>query len=263
MTRIEKRFAQLKSEGRKAFIPYITAGDPTLEQTGQLILALDRAGADVIELGLPFSDPIADGPVIQRATERGLKAGVTLSKVLDLAKKIREKSEVPLVLFSYYNPLLNHGLEKLAKDAATAGFDGVLASDLTVEESGAFVQAMHSAGLNTIFLVAPTSSPQRMKNIAETSTGFLYAVSRTGVTGEQQQLAGDLTDFLRALRRCTQLPIAVGFGISRPEHVKAVWEEADGAIVGSSIVKEVEQHIGKPDMAEKVAAFAAWLKGAR
>ena len=261
MTRIEKRFAQLKSEGRKAFIPYITAGDPTLELTEQLVLALDKAGADVVELGVPFSDPIADGPVIQRATERGLKAGVTLSKVLDLARSIRRKSEVPLLLFSYYNPLLNHGLEKLAKDAAEAGFDGILASDLTVEESGAFVRAMQSAGLNTVFLVAPTSSPDRMKKIAEASTGFLYAVSRTGVTGEQQQLAGDLKDFLRALRRCTKLPIAVGFGISHPEHVKAVWEEADGAVVGSSIVKEVEQHTGKPDMVEKVAAFAGWLKG--
>jgi tryptophan synthase alpha chain len=263
MTRIEKKFAQLKSEGRKAFIPYITAGDPTLEITEHLVVALDKAGADVVELGVPFSDPIADGPVIQRATERGLKAGVTLNKVLDLARKIRQKSEVPLVLFSYYNPLLNHGLDKLAKDASAAGFDGVLASDLTVEESGAFVRAMHTAGLNTVFLVAPTSSPRRMSKIAEASTGFLYAVSRTGVTGEQQQLAGDLRDFLRALRRCTESPIAVGFGISRPEHVKAVWEEADGAIVGSSIVKEVEQHIGKPDLVEKVAAFAAWLKGSQ
>jgi tryptophan synthase alpha chain len=214
-------------------------------------------------LGVPFSDPIADGPVIQRATERGLKAGVTLNKVLDLARNIRKKSEVPLLLFSYYNPLLNHGLEKLGHDAAAAGFDGVLASDLTVEESGEFVGAMHRAGLNTVFLVAPTSSPERMKKIAEASTGFLYAVSRTGVTGEQQQLAGDLKDFLRAVRCCTKLPIVVGFGISQPEHVRAVWEEADGAIVGSSIVKEVEKHIGKADLVEKVAAFAAWLKGAQ
>jgi tryptophan synthase alpha chain len=263
MTRIERKFVQLKSEGRKAFIPYITAGDPSLELTEQLVVALDKVGADVIELGVPFSDPIADGPVIQRATERGLKTGVTLNKVLDLARNIRKKSEVPLLLFSYYNPLLNHGLEKLGHDAAAAGFDGVLASDLTVEESGEFVQAMHRAGLNTVFLVAPTSSPERMKKIAEASTGFLYAVSRTGVTGEQQQLAGDLKDFLRAVRRCTKLPIVVGFGISQPEHVKAVWEEADGAAVGSSIVKEVEKHIGKADLVEKVAAFAAWLKGAQ
>src|SRR5438093_3186677 len=254
MTRIEKRFAQLKSEGRKAFIPYITAGDPTLEQTGQLVLALDRAGADVIELGVPFSDPIADGPVIQRATERGLKAGVTLSKVLDLGTKIRQKSEVPLVLFSYYNPLLNHGIEKLARDAAAAGFDGVLASDLTVEESGAFVRAMHSAGLNTVFLVAPTSSPKRMKKIAAASTGFLYAVSRTGVTGEQQQLAPELKHFLETLHVYSRVPIAVGFGISHPEHVRAVWQEAEGAVVGSSIVKALEDNMGRPDVVERVAA---------
>lgn len=263
MTRIEKRFAQLKSEGRKAFIPYLTAGDPSLQVTEQLILALEKAGADVIELGVPFSDPIADGPVIQRATERGLRSGVTLHKVLELGRNVRKKSEIPLVLFSYYNPLLNHGLEKLSKDAAGAGFDGVLASDLTVEESGAFVRAMQTAGLNTVFLVAPTSSPERLKKIAATSTGFLYAVSRTGVTGEQQELAGDLKQFLRALRGYTKLPIAVGFGISRPEHIRAVWQEADGAIVGSSIVKEVEQNIGRPDLVEKVAAFASWLKGSQ
>src|ERR1051325_3172560 len=178
MTRIEKTFAELKTAGRKAFIPYITTGDPSIETTLQLVFALEKAGADLIELGVPFSDPIADGPVIQRATERALHNGVTLQKVLDLGKRIRKESEVPLVLFSYYNPLLNHGLEKLAKDAATAGFDGVLASDLTVEESGAFFRAMHTAGLNTVFLVAPTSSPQRMSKIAEVSTGFLYAVSR-------------------------------------------------------------------------------------
>jgi tryptophan synthase alpha chain len=261
MTRIEKRFAQLKSEGRKAFIPYLTAGDPTLQITEQLVLAMDKAGADVIELGVPFSDPIADGPVIQRATERGLLHGVSLNKVLELGRNIRRKSEIPLVLFSYYNPLLNHGLEKLAKDAAAAGFDGVLASDLTVEESGAFVEAIRGAGLNTIFLAAPTSSPERMKKIAAASTGFLYAVSRTGVTGEQRELAGDLKQFLQSLRGFTKLPIAVGFGISRPEHVRAVWQEADGAIVGSSIVKEVEQNIGKPDLVEKVAAFASWLRG--
>jgi len=263
MTRIEKRFAQLKSEGRKAFIPYLTAGDPTLQATEDLVLALEKAGADIIELGVPFSDPIADGPVIQRATERGLRNGVTLSKVLDLGRSIRRHSEIPLVLFSYYNPLLNRGLEKLAKDAAAAGFDGVLASDLTVEESGAFVRAMRGADLNTIFLAAPTSSPERMKKIAAASTGFLYAVSRTGVTGEQQELADDLKQFLETLRGCTMLPIAVGFGISRPEHVRAVWQEADGAVVGSSIVKEVEQNIGRPDLAERVAAFAKWLKGSQ
>ncbi len=257
MTRIEKKFG----EGRKAFIPYLTAGDPSLDVTLELVLALEKAGADIIELGVPFSDPIADGPVIQRATERALASGVTLHKVLRLGENIRKKSEIPLVLFSYFNPLLNHGLEKLAAGAADAGFDGVLASDLTVEESGPFVRAMRGAGLNTVFLVAPTSSPARMKKIADASNGFLYAVSRTGVTGERQELTGGLKEFLRALRQHTRFPIAVGFGISRPEHVQAVWQEADGAIVGSSLVKEVERHIGQPDLIERVAAFAAWLKG--
>jgi len=263
VTRIEKTFAQLKSKERKGFIPYITAGDPSLDITLQLVLALEEAGADVIELGVPFSDPIADGPVIQRATERALHNGVTLHKVLQLGENIRSKSEIPLVLFSYFNPLLNYGLEKLAADAVKKGFDGVLASDLTVEESEPYVRSMRAAGLNTVFLAAPTSSPERLKKIARTSNGFLYAVSRTGVTGEQQELAGDLKAFLQTLRSHTDSPIAVGFGISRPEHVRAVWQEADAAVVGSSIVKEIEQHIGKPDLVDSVAAFAGWLKGSQ
>ena len=261
MTRIEKKFAELQSEGRKGFIPYVTAGDPTLDATLKLVPALEKAGADIVELGVPFSDPIADGPVIQRATERALHNGVTLRDVLRLAGEIRKKSDVPLVLFSYFNPLLNYGLEKLAADAIGAGFDGVLASDLTVEESDKFVRVMRNAGLNTVFLVAPTSSPKRMKKIAKASNGFLYAVSRTGVTGEQNELEQDLKQFLQALRSHTNSPIAVGFGISRPEHVHAVWQQADAAIVGSSIVKEIELHSGKPDFVESVTRFVEWLKG--
>jgi tryptophan synthase alpha chain len=261
MTRIENKFTQLKSAGQKGFIPFITAGDPDLDVTFDLILALEQSGADVIELGVPFSDPIADGPVIQRATDRALANGVTLKKAIQLGARIRARSAVPLLLFSYFNPLLNYGLERLAHDAADAGFDGVLASDLTVEESDSFVRTMRTGGLNTVFLVAPTSSPERMKTIAQTSNGFLYAVSRTGVTGEQQDLASDLKQFLQTLRSHTALPIAVGFGISRPEHVRAVWQEADAAVVGSSIVKEIEKHIGKADLVESVAAFARWLKG--
>jgi tryptophan synthase alpha chain len=261
MTRIEKHFAQLLSEDRKGFIPYLTAGDPSLDLTLQLVLALEKSGADIIELGVPFSDPIADGPVIQRATERALRNGVTLRKVLELGARIRKQSEIPLVLFSYFNPLLNYGLPKLATDAVKAGFDGVLASDLTVEESATFVETMRAAGLNTIFLAAPTSSPQRIRRITQASNGFLYAVSRTGVTGEQQDLASDLKQFLKTLRSHTTSPIAVGFGISHPDHVRAVYQEADAAIVGSSIVKAIEEQTGKSDMVEKVAAFARWLKG--
>jgi tryptophan synthase alpha chain len=261
MTRIEKRFSILQREGRKGFIPYITAGDPSLDITRDLILALDKAGSDVIELGVPFSDPIADGPVIQRATERALKNGVNLHQVLQLGRDIRKTADVPLVLFSYFNPLLSYGLDKLAQDAAAAGFDGILATDLSVEEADPFLHAMGAAALNTVFLVAPTSSPGRMKSIAATSTGFLYAVSRTGVTGEQQELAADMKTFVQTLRGHTRLPIAVGFGISTPEQVRAVWREADAAVVGSSIVHEIEKNIGRTDLVERVAALASWLKG--
>ena len=260
MTRIDKKFQELRASGRKAFIPFITAGDPDLKTTADLILALDRAGADIIELGVPFSDPIADGPVIQRATERALATRTTLKDILRLGADIRRKSEVPLLIMSYYNPLLHYGLDKLAHDAAAAGYDGILASDLTVEESGPFIESMKSAGLNTVFMVAPTSSPERIRKIAETSTGFLYAVSRTGVTGERQELSTDLRDFLKTLRSHTQVPIAVGFGISRPEHVQAVWQEADGAVVGSALVREIEEHAGT-GVADRVAVFTRWLKG--
>ena len=261
MTRIEKKFQELKSAKRKAFIPYITAGDPNLKTTAELILALDKAGADVIELGVPFSDPIADGPVIQRATERALISGASLGDILQMVAEVRKKSQIPLLLFSYYNPLFRYGLDSVARDAAAAGLDGILATDLTVEESGAFVDSVRKAGLNTVFLVAPTSSPERIRKIASMSTGFLYAVSRTGVTGEQQELSADLRDFLKTLRTHTDVPIAVGFGISQPEHVKAVWQEADGAVVGSAVVRAIEENAGFSDVADRVARFTLWLRG--
>jgi tryptophan synthase alpha chain len=261
MTRIEQKFQDLRQANRKAFIPYITAGDPDLATTRELILALDRAGADIIELGVPFSDPIADGPVIQRATERALASGTTLKDILRLGKEVREKSQVPLLIMSYYNPLLRYGLEKMAADLKASGYDGVLATDLTVEESDRFVGIMSAAGLNTVFLVAPTSSPERIRKIAATSTGFLYAVSRTGVTGERQELSSELSGFLQELRRHTDVPIAVGFGISRPEHVRAVWREADAAVVGSAMVRVVEENSGRKDVADEIARFTLWLRG--
>jgi len=259
MTRIEEAFAKRAKTARKVFIPYITAGDPTLDTTRELVFALEAAGADIIELGVPFSDPIADGPVIQRGTERALAHRVGLRHVLKLSEEIRKHSQIPLLLFSYYNPLFNYGLERLAKDCAASGIDGILATDLTVEESEAFVSIMRRSGLNTVFLVAPTSSPERMKKIAQASTGFLYAVSRTGVTGERQELDTELNDFLHRLRQFTSIPIAVGFGISRPEHVRAVWQQAEGTVVGSALVREVERHLGKSDLAEQVGKFAKWL----
>lgn len=261
MTRIEDRFAQLRQEGRKAFIAYITAGDPNLATTLQTVLALARAGVDIIELGVPFSDPIADGPVIQRATERALSSGTRLADVLMLAGDIRKESQVPLVLFSYYNLLLNHGLDRLARDARDSGFDGVLASDLPIEESKDYCSVIQGQGLNTIFLVAPTSSEERVARIAKASTGFLYAVSRTGVTGERSELDPELRQFLAKLRRHATVPIAVGFGISRPEHVSAVWEVADGAIVGSAIVNEMEKHLNDAHVADHIERYVRALRG--
>jgi tryptophan synthase alpha chain len=261
MTRIDKRFAQLKSENRRGLVAYLTAGYPSLEETRDLVWTVEKHGADVIELGVPFSDPIADGPVIQRATEHALARGVTLQNVLDLGAEIRRKSDIPLLLFSYFNPLLNRGLEKLAHDAANAGFDGVLAIDMAIEESDEYVRIMRRAGLNTVFLAAPTSSPERMKKIAAAATGFVYAVSRTGVTGEQQELADELKDFLKVLRTQTSSPIAVGFGISNPDQVRAVWQSADAVVVGSAIVKCIEKHRSEPDLIERVGQFTAWLRG--
>jgi len=261
VNRIETKFETLRSKGGKALIPFLTAGDPDLGKTCEMVLAMEAAGADIIELGVPFSDPIADGPVIQRATQRALDTGTTLDRILDLVRRIRRSSEIPILLFSYYNPLLAHGLDRLADDAVEAGIDGLLASDLTVEESDAFVNTMRQRGLSTVFLVAPTSSPERVERIARASTGFLYAVSRTGVTGARNELSDDLAGFIRLLKDHTNLPVAVGFGISRPEHVQAVWKEADGAVVGSAIVGEIEKHLSSDDLAASIGRFVRWLRG--
>ena len=261
MSRIDDKFAELRANGEKAFIPFLTAGDPSLDATHDIVLAMEAGGADVIELGVPFSDPIADGPVIQRATERALKAGASLRGILELVRRIRTSSEIPLLLFSYFNPLLNYGLKELAGKARDVGLDGVLASDLTLEESHVFIDTMNGVGLNTVFLVAPTSSAQRIEKIARISTGFLYALSRTGVTGVTNELSAELAGFIRRLRSHTVHPIAVGFGISRPEHVRAVWEEADGAVVGSAIVHEIEKRLDRSDVAEAIGEFVGWLRG--
>ncbi len=266
MSRIDAKFAELRAAGRKAFIPYLTVGDPDIAATGHIVLAMDAAGADIVELGVPFSDPIADGPVIQRATDRALRGDVSLPRILDLVRWIRDRSDIPLLAMSYYNPLLSYGLERLGRGAADAGLDGLLVTDLTVEESGPFVETVGAAGLNTVFLAAPTSPPERIAAIAATSTGFLYAVSRTGVTGQREALSADLVDFIGLLRRSTEAPIAVGFGISTPEHVRAVLSEADGAVVGSAIVQEIERAVddgcGGTEIAERAGALVRWLRGA-
>src|SRR5579885_1888077 len=237
MSRIQSTFS-----GRKALVAYITAGDPTPERTPDYVAALERGGVDLIELGVPFSDPIADGPVIQRGADRALKAGTTVAKVLDIARQIRTKSPIPLLLFTYLNPVLRYGLEKLAADAKAAGIDGCLLTDLSVEEASPYVAAMRKADLDTVFLAAPTSTPRRLKLVAEYSTGFVYLVSRTGVTGERASLSEAISPLVASMREQTGLPLAVGFGISTPEQAREVAKIADGVVVGSAFVRTIEQN---------------------
>ncbi len=252
LTRISKRFAELRASGELGIVAYITAGDPSLDATRKFVLALAEAGADVVELGIPFSDPLADGPTIQRASERALKAGATLAGVLDLVRRIRQSSEVPLLLFGYYNPILQMGLEKFAAAASSAGADGVLVTDLTPEESEDYRRVIAAHHLDTVFLGAPTSTDDRLEKIAACSSGFLYLISRTGVTGEKDALPADLPALLRRARKVTQLPLAVGFGISQPGHVSVLGGLADAAVVGSALVSEIEK-------AKSVDAAAAAL----
>jgi tryptophan synthase alpha chain len=256
-TRISRRFAELRASGQLGIVAYITAGDPSLAATERFVLALAEAGADIIELGIPFSDPLADGPTIQRASERALKAGTTLAGVLDLVERIRRASPVPLVLFGYYNPILQMGLEKFAIAAANAGADGVLVTDLTPEESAEYRRILGAHHLDTIFLGAPTSTDERLKAIADCTSGFLYLISRTGVTGVKDALPDDLPSLLRRARGVTQLPLAVGFGISLPGHVSVLGGLADAAVVGSALVAEVEK---AASIDAAVTALAARLR---
>jgi len=240
-TRIARRFAELRERGQMGLVAFLTAGDPSLAATESLVLALAEAGADVVELGVPFSDPLADGPAIQRSSERALRAGTTLAGVLDLVAAIRRKSDVALVLFSYYNPVLQMGLERFADRASSAGADGVLITDLTPEEAGDYRRIVTARGLDTIFLAAPTSTDERLAKIAACTSGFLYVISRTGVTGAKDTLPEDLPALVRRVRRMTSLPIAVGFGISLPGQVSVLGGLADAAVVGSALVEEIER----------------------
>ncbi len=262
-TRISRRFAELQARGEMGIVAYITAGDPSLSATLKFVAALAEAGADVIELGVPFSDPLADGPTIQRASERALKTGTTLTNVLDLVRQIRKlnspAAEVPIVLFSYYNPILQMGLEKFAAGASQAGADGVLATDLTPEESEEYRRVLRSHHLDTIFLGAPTSTDERLAQIANASSGFLYLISRTGVTGAKDSLPDDLPALLRRARAATQLPIAVGFGISQPGHVSVLGGLADAAVVGSALVAEIETATAKDSSPAAIDRAAAAL----
>jgi tryptophan synthase alpha chain len=259
-TRIGRLFERLKSEGRPGLIAYLTAGDPAPEFTPKLVAALERGGADLIELGVPFSDPIADGPVIQRATDRALRAGMSVPKVLEIASAIRKTSEIPLLLFTYMNPVLRYGLDRLAIDAKACGIDGCLLTDLSVEEAAGYSGAMRKHGLDTVFLGAPTSTPERLKLVAEYSSGFIYLVSRTGVTGEQVAVSDLVDPLVAGMRKITSLPLAVGFGIANGDQAAQVGSVADAVVVGSAIVRCIEQNGQDPSLEEKLEALAADLR---
>ena len=244
---------------RPALVAYLTCGDPDLATTRKVALAAVEAGADVLELGVPFSDPVADGPVIQRASERALQKGTSLADVLELAAALRRQTSAGMIVFSYLNPILQFGLERFCDAAGNAGLDGALVTDLPVEEAGEYLRAMRAHNLATVFLAAPTSTDQRLKRIAEACTGFVYAVSRTGVTGERDQPPQDARDLVRRLRKHTKLPIAVGFGISTPRQFAAVGEYADAAVVGSAIVHTIERNPGRE--AAAVREFVTGLVG--
>jgi tryptophan synthase alpha chain len=258
MTRIGERFERRRSEGRPTFIVFLTAGDPSPARTVEIAVELESAGGDVLELGVPFSDPLADGPVIQRASERALGRGVTLVRVLEAVAQIRERSSLPLLLFTYFNPLLQYDLGRLVRDAKAAGVDGVLVTDLPPEEADDWIALARAADLDTVFLAAPTSPPERLRRVAEASRGFIYAVSRTGVTGERQSLSEDARPLVERLRGLTDLPVALGFGISSPEQVRAAAAVADGVVVGSALVRFLEEN-PDGDVGEQVR----WLTSAK
>ncbi|MBI5408187.1 MAG: tryptophan synthase subunit alpha [Nitrospirae bacterium] len=241
MSRITQAFNKLKKAGRKALIPYIMSGDPSLEDTKRFIADLDEAGADIIELGVPFSDPLADGPTIQRAHERALQRGTTLRKVLTFVREIRQTSQIPLILMTYYNPVFKFGIEAFVKEAVSAGVDGVIIPDLIPDEAEDFIKLARQHKLDTIFLLAPTSTPDRIKKVVKASTGFIYYVSITGITGAKLTVGDPMKDTLTSIKSNTDKPIAVGFGISNPEEAAEVAKLADGVIVGSAIVRLIAE----------------------
>jgi tryptophan synthase alpha chain len=258
--RIADVFNSLKQQGKKGFIPFITAGDPDLATTEELLVVISKSGATLIELGVPFIDPMADGPVIQRASERALKNRFGLQEILDVVARARKKIETPIILFSYYNPLLQFGVKRLAPAAKDAGVDGVLVTDLTPEESGELEAELRGHGLDMIFLVAPTSTDERLKLVAEHASGFIYAVSRAGVTGTRATVSAEAEKLVHRMREFSALPIAVGFGISNAAQVADVQRYADAVVVGSALVAEMERLEGSPEIVERVRRFVSDLQ---
>jgi tryptophan synthase alpha chain len=253
-------FERLRAKGRTGLVTYTTAGDPDLPRSGEILKALDRAGADVLEVGVPFSDPLADGPVIQRAAERALAAGGSLRTALALIATVRPAVSAPIVVFSYANPMLRLGLKPFARQAADAGVDGVLALDLPIEEAGGFRETLAECGIDTIFLLSPTTTDARIQKAAELGSGFLYGISRLGVTGARDQVASGARALVGRIRARSSMPIALGFGISRPEHVAEVGTYADAAVVGSALVSVIAESNGAPDLIERVEEYVRWLR---
>ena len=262
MTRIEKKFQELKQKKEKALIAFITAGDPDLESTVQYIQAIEEGGADIIELGVPFSDPLADGPVIQKAALRALQSGTTLKKIIQMVSRVRKTTSIPIILMSSFNPIFRYHEEAFVKDAVNSGVDGIIIPDLPPEEAALMNKLSEAAGLNNIFLLAPTSSEDRIQIVSSMSRGFIYYVSLTGVTGTRENLAGDLKENILRIKKVASQPVAVGFGISTPKHAAFAAEIADGAIVGSAIVKIIEKG-SKPDQtSNQIRQFVRSLKDA-
>jgi tryptophan synthase alpha chain len=260
-SRIADTFQRLRASHKTGLVTYVTAGDPDLRRSADILYALDRAGADVLEVGMPFSEPLADGPVIQRATERALAAGTTASRVLDLVSEVRTGIALPIVLFTYANPVLRMGVETFGDRARQAGVDGVLVLDLPIEEAKAFRDAMAERDIDTIFLLSPTTTDARLQEAAKLGRGFLYGISRLGVTGTRDTVAEGAEALARRIRAAASLPIALGFGISSPEHVRQIGQWADAAVVGSGLVKVIAEAGNGADLVAKVESYVRWLKG--
>ncbi|MFH1458362.1 MAG: tryptophan synthase subunit alpha [Candidatus Omnitrophota bacterium] len=260
MNRIDKKFEELRRVNKKAFIVFITAGYPNLSTTEKLILEFAKRGVDIIELGVPFSDPLADGPIIQEASQKALEKNVHLIDILRLVKKVRKVIDTPLCLMTYYNPVFCFGEKKFIDQALQCGVDGLILPDLTPEEGASFTRYAQKKGLDVIYFLSPTSTPKRMKFISEISRGFIYYVSLTGVTGPRKELPRDVIAKVREIKKLTVKPVCVGFGVSSPQQVRKIQKIADGVIVGSAIVHKIKEHIARPDLIQKVSRFVSYLK---